>query len=131
MTKPKMEKTGELKYFSDFAEEEAAILQLSDEQAGKLYKAKFKYFFHETEPDFADDNTLKILWAYAAAKLDRNKIGAYKKSVSNAYKAYKRDLPEGDPLLNIQAWFVWKKALYQKNLETLPSAYVYLTEEDL
>lgn len=96
-------------YFNSYRESEDAIMSLSDDEAGRLYKAKFLYFFDEVKPDFSDNVRLQMVWSYERAKLDRDKHSIYVQSVANSYKTYLRDLPEGEQRLNREGWLIAQK----------------------
>ena len=94
-------------YFRNYADSLEIIRGLSDEQAGKLFKAKYEYMIDMTEPVFKDP-TLKIIWSYEKAKMDRDFKGMYVQRVTGLYGVYCRD---ADPnlRLTIYDWVLWKK----------------------
>lgn len=124
---------GELQYFLTYREERESLSALTDAQKGRLYTAKFDFFFDGNEPDFADDQALAVLWSLIRSKLDTTRRGGLIRSVTNSYRAYLRDfMPDTyhvEPL-PIGAWFDWKRQLLD-TLGNCPTAYLELSPEDL
>lgn len=97
-----------LEYFNCYIEGKEPILSLSDENAGKLFKAKYKYFFDDIEPDFPVGSQLKTVWDYEFSKLKRDKHSVYVRSLDAKYKVYLRDIADDRPL-NREAWYIAQK----------------------
>ena len=95
-----------LKFFNTYLESEKTILKLSDEQAGKLFKAKFRFFFDDVEPDFSADERLETAWDYEVDKLERDKHSSYVRSVEAMYKVYLRELDDREKAMNREAWYI-------------------------
>lgn len=66
----------------------AAIEKLTDEQAGKLYKATLAYAQDGTLPDFPNDLLLQILWDVIRPQIDADGITYTSKVESGNYAAY-------------------------------------------
>ena len=101
---------GELQYFLTYREERDSLSSLSAEQKGRLYEAKFSFFFDGAEPDFTDDQALAVLWSLIGPKLNKT-----------AYHI--EPLPIG-------AWFEWKRELLSR-MGDCPTAFLELSPEDL
>lgn len=97
-----------LEYFNCYIEGKVPILSLSDEDAGKIIKAKYRYFFDDVDPFFPSNSQVKTVWDYEFSKLKRDKHSVYVRSIEARYKVYLRDLAVDSPL-NREAWFVASK----------------------
>lgn len=106
-----MSKKGNPPGFYSYEESFTAIQRLTDEEAGRLYKAKYCYWINNQEPDFSDNERLETVWIFEKARLDTDRYSYYLNSVKNSYNVYKRDNKENP--LAIDSWFTWKKAVYE------------------
>lgn len=94
-------------YFRCYYESLEIIRNLTDEQAGKLYKAKYEYMETHVSPKF-DDPSLKIIWNYEKAKMDRDFKGLYISRVTGLYGSYCKRTPK-DQQLSKYDWVMWQK----------------------
>ena len=92
--------------FYSYQESYEIIKALSDEQAGKLFKAKYDYFMNLDSPAF-DDPTLSIIWNYEKARLDAGLKGYYIQCVKGKYAAYVKYAKDG--VMDICSWVKWMK----------------------
>lgn len=92
--------------FLCYQESYEIIKGLSDEQAGKLLKAKYDYFMNLSNPAF-DDPTLSIIWNYEKSRLDAGLKSYYITCVKGKYAAYVKYADSG--VMDICAWVKWKK----------------------
>ncbi|MBQ3374640.1 MAG: hypothetical protein IJG40_16060 [Oscillospiraceae bacterium] len=110
--------------FYSYRESMRQVMKLSDSDAGRLWKAKYEYWYNGVIPDFSDCERLETMWDYEQEKLDRDRYSYYVTAVKNAYKTYLRDNKEeitGQPPLSIDVWFNWKVLMLQReNKRELP-----------
>ena len=92
--------------FYSYQESYEIIKALSDEQAGKLFKAKYEYFMNMTFPTF-DDPALLIIWPYEKARLDAGLKNYYIQCVKGKYAAYVKYADSS--VMDICSWVKWKK----------------------
>lgn len=126
--------SGELQYFLSYAEERASLSVLTDAQAGRLYKAKYDYFFDATEPDFSDDTALRVIWSLVGPKLEKNRKDAFVKSLQGAYRVYQRDFAPDEmhpEPLTIGQWLESRKRYFKQTGFPCPTAFRVISPEDL
>ena len=75
---------GVITYFSM----RTAIEKLTNEQAGKLYKAILTYGQDGIEPDFCGDMALQLMWAVTKPQIDADGVTYTSKVESGNYAAY-------------------------------------------
>ncbi len=92
--------------FYCYQESYEIIKALTDEQAGKLFKAKYEYFMNLTPPVF-DDPTLPIVWNYEKARLDAGLKSYYIQCVKGKYANYVKYADSS--VMDICSWVKWKK----------------------
>ena len=98
--------------YSVYKELEKNIEMLSNEDAGILYKAQNKYFFHDEMPDFDCSNGegLKYTWPAIESKLSRDKR---KYAIECVKKAYAADMRGFEENLSFAAWYEWRQVRYK------------------
>ena len=75
---------GVITYFSM----RTAIEKLTDDQAGKLYKAILIYGQEGIEPNFYGDMALQLMWAVTKPQIDADGVTYTSKVESGNYAAY-------------------------------------------
>lgn len=98
--------------FYSYGESYPIIQKLTDEEAGKLFKAKYDYWFNDREPTFESNPILETVWTFEKSKLDSDRYTYYLNSVRNSYNSYCRD--HKDDALSKDLWFSWKKRLLEQ-----------------
>ena len=76
------------KGFFTYFHQSAMINHLTDEQAGRLYKALLKYGDEEIETDFEDDRTCALAFIVLKGEVDLN-FERYAEACENRSKAAK------------------------------------------
>lgn len=92
--------------FFCYQESYEIIKNLSDEQAGKLLKAKYDYFMNLSNPVF-DDPALSIIWNYEKARLVAGLKSYYIRCVKGKYANYVKYADCST--MDICSWVKWKK----------------------
>lgn len=100
--------------YSVYQEFEENIDMLSNEEAGLLYKAQNKYFFHDEPPDFREGKGegLKYTWPTIKSKLERDKRKYALECVKRAYAADMKNRDPEDPL-TYASWYEWRGVRYK------------------
>jgi hypothetical protein len=92
--------------FPTFEESFPVILSLSDEEAGRLYKAKAAFWMSGEKPTFDDSDGLRLAWMYEEPRLVAARHSYYLTSVKNRFKVYLRECEKhGETTDSISAWF--------------------------
>ncbi len=112
---------------------EAAREGLSLEDIGRLYIAKGEFLFWGKEPDVDPGTSLSMLWIVSRSKMVSDRRSYWIKSLKNAYKVYLRDIKDGEVMLGIDKWFMWKRAILVKEYgeDRLPVAYREIMADEL
>lgn len=107
--------------YSVYQELEKNIDMLSNEDAGILYKAQNKYFFHGEPPDFTSSSGegLKYTWPTIESKLTRDKRNYALKCVKKAYAADMKQFTTNEEKLSYAAWFEWRAARFRNCIDPI------------
>lgn len=116
--------------FYSYRDSYPALMNLSDADAGRYYKAKYAYSLCGEEMVFEGyekPDMVSILWTFEQQKMEQDRKRYYLEILSNMYSVWCRDNKDenGEPLYSRASWYDWAKARYRDD-DILINAFEYV-----